>query len=160
MVNLGLRYSYYQGANILMTAGAFILTPTTFGLGTVAVVGIKSAMGLAMEYNINQILQRIINDFIEQCLADTPDAPLPSPPYPNPSPVGDPVWLIDPSGYVYEVSPDNRLQGVIATLLHQDQVTGDWYPWDAGWFGQSNPLTTDAEGKYAWDVPEGNWKVV
>ena len=31
--------------------------------------------------------------------------------------------------------------------------------WDADWFGQTNPQTTDNQGRYGWDVPEGWWKV-
>ncbi|MCX7749486.1 MAG: S-layer homology domain-containing protein [Clostridia bacterium] len=70
----------------------------------------------------------------------------------------NPVYIIDPSGYVYEAVPENRLEGVKATVLnkHQDR---SWIAWDAEWFGQENPLITDKEGRYAWDVPEGDWKV-
>ena len=31
--------------------------------------------------------------------------------------------------------------------------------WDAEPFGQKNPLITDTEGYYAWDVPQGWWQV-
>ncbi len=31
--------------------------------------------------------------------------------------------------------------------------------WDAQPYAQENPLLTDADGKYAWDVPEGWWQV-
>jgi hypothetical protein len=40
---------------------------------------------------------------------------------------------------------------------------GDLYEnivvWDAENYAQENPLFTDAEGKYAWDVPTGLWQV-
>ena len=31
--------------------------------------------------------------------------------------------------------------------------------WDAAEYQQENPLSTDENGKYAWDVPEGMWQV-
>ncbi|MDF2628162.1 MAG: hypothetical protein K0R39_1993, partial [Symbiobacteriaceae bacterium] len=68
-----------------------------------------------------------------------------------------PVWILDPSGYVYEGLTDNRIEGVTATAMAK--TGADWTIWDAAWFGQENPLQTDAEGKYGWDVPPGNWKV-
>jgi chitodextrinase len=75
--------------------------------------------------------------------------------------IADPTWIIDPSGYVYEVTPDNRLEGVTATAYQYVQGFGggSWLPWDATWFEQDNPVLTDREGRYGWDVPEGEWKV-
>ncbi|MDF2650659.1 MAG: hypothetical protein K0Q73_6464, partial [Paenibacillus sp.] len=70
----------------------------------------------------------------------------------------DPVYIYDPSGYVYEAVEDNRVEGVKATVFQLQD--GKWVAWDAEWFGQFNPQTTDTEGKYAWDVPNGMWKVV
>lgn len=74
--------------------------------------------------------------------------------------VADPVWIWDPSGYVYEAVASNRVEGVKATILYQDPQDGSWSPWDAAWYGQANPLYTDANGRYGWDVPEGKWKVL
>ncbi|WP_158289589.1 S-layer homology domain-containing protein [Paenibacillus flagellatus] len=75
--------------------------------------------------------------------------------------VADPTWIWDPSGYVYEAVPDNRVEGVTATVLQQDPDRPDvWGEWDSAWFGQQNPLVTDKEGRYGWDVPEGKWRVV
>ena len=31
--------------------------------------------------------------------------------------------------------------------------------WDAAEYAQENPLFTDANGLYAWDVPQGEWQV-
>ena len=68
-------------------------------------------------------------------------------------------WYIDPSGYVYEVSPDNRLKDVIATVYYKSD-TGDPVFWeDAPDIGQENSQLTNIEGRYAWDVPEGLWQV-
>ncbi len=67
-------------------------------------------------------------------------------------------WLIDPSGYVYEVDSDNRIEGVTTTVYYKDE-NGNVTLWEADEYGQKNPLITDEEGKYAWDVPEGEWQV-
>ncbi|MFC4099119.1 S-layer homology domain-containing protein [Paenibacillus xanthanilyticus] len=70
-------------------------------------------------------------------------------------------WIYDPSGYVYEAVPSNRLTGVKATVLYQEKTSGEWKVWtDAPEYGQINPQLTDREGRYGWDVPEGKWKVV
>ncbi|OXS55961.1 hypothetical protein B1A99_22335 [Cohnella sp. CIP 111063] len=73
--------------------------------------------------------------------------------------VADPTWIYDPSGYVYEAVPSNRLEGVQASLYRQDPQSGEWRFWDAEWYLQRNPLMTDTEGRYGWDVPEGKWQV-
>ena len=65
---------------------------------------------------------------------------------------------IDPSGYVYETFEDNRLDDVTATLYYEDEDK-NMRLWDAEEYDQNNPLTTDADGNYAWDVPEGKWQV-
>ncbi len=66
--------------------------------------------------------------------------------------------IYDPSGYVYEAVPSNRLSGVEATIGYENEQ-GTWTKWDASTCGQTNPLRTDAVGCYAWDVPEGHWQV-
>lgn len=67
-------------------------------------------------------------------------------------------WAIDPSGYVYEVVPENRLKGVKTTVYYQGE-DGEPVCWDAEEYQQQNPLITDENGVYAWDVPEGLWQV-
>jgi hypothetical protein len=74
--------------------------------------------------------------------------------------VAKPVWIMDPSGYAYEGLESNRLRDVRATAWYKDAVTGEWNVWDAGWYGQDNPIYTDPAGRYAWDVPPGTWKVL
>ena len=81
----------------------------------------------------------------------------------------NPRYIFDPSGYVYEAVEDNRIPGVTAMVLYlptdkaEDAANAKasiaWEVWDAEWYLQENPLTTDADGKYAWDVPEGWWMV-
>jgi large repetitive protein len=74
--------------------------------------------------------------------------------------VAEPKWIYDPSGFVYEAVPTNRLEGVKATVLYLDPETNTWAVWDAGPYEQINPQMTNGEGKYGWDVPPGKWKVV
>jgi large repetitive protein len=74
--------------------------------------------------------------------------------------VAEPKWIYDPSGFVYEAVPSNRLEGVKATVLYLDPETNTWIVWDAGPYEQINPQITNGEGKYGWDVPAGKWKVV
>lgn len=78
----------------------------------------------------------------------------------------DAVPVIDPSGYVYEAVASNRLEGVQATIFYKEwaeDMYGDVYEnvirWDAEAYAQRNPLFTDADGMYRWDVPSGEWQV-
>lgn len=78
----------------------------------------------------------------------------------------DIVPIIDPSGYVYEAVPSNRLEGVTATIFYKEwvedmygEVSEKTVKWDAEAYAQENPLFTDAEGMYQWDVPQGEWQV-
>ena len=81
-------------------------------------------------------------------------------------------WKIDPSGYVYDNLTNTRLQGVTATaywMEYDENNTEFWNNtpddneygtlWNATEWDQVNPLATDTEGKYSWDVPEGWWRV-
>jgi len=77
-----------------------------------------------------------------------------------------PYGLIDPSGYVYEAVSSNRLEGVTTTIYYKDSIQdayGDWHNtvvlWDAEMYDQQNPMYSDKNGKYGWDVPEGWWQV-
>ena len=74
--------------------------------------------------------------------------------------------IIDPSGYVYEAVADNRVENATATIYYKqtgEDEYGDQHDevvkWRAEEFRQENPQLTDAEGKYAWDVPQGLWQV-
>lgn len=82
--------------------------------------------------------------------------------FPNP-----PVTpAIDPSGFVYEGVSTNRLEGVMASCYYKETVEdmyGDLHEnivlWDAEQYAQENPLFTDENGMYRWDVPQGLWQV-
>lgn len=73
---------------------------------------------------------------------------------------------IDPQGFVYEAVTTNRISGVTATAFRADDMDENGNPvnpmmWDdaADYDNQENPLITDEEGKYQWDVPYGWWQV-
>ena len=80
-------------------------------------------------------------------------------------------FAVDPSGYVYDAKTLERLEGVKVTaycILEDDSedfwtnVPGDdeyGTMWDASEYDQQNSLYTNADGKYAWDVPTGWWRV-
>ncbi|SEH50582.1 Leucine rich repeat-containing protein [Ruminococcus flavefaciens] len=69
-------------------------------------------------------------------------------------------WIWDPSGAVYDAASGEPLKDVTVTLYYLDPETGQSIKWDAEDYDQLNPLTTDSDGNYLWDVPEGKWKVV
>ncbi|MBR5773597.1 MAG: leucine-rich repeat protein, partial [Clostridia bacterium] len=80
-------------------------------------------------------------------------------------------WNVDPSGYVYDSETNERIVGATVTAywipsdesdtFFDNAPSADEYGtiWDASEWDQVNPLTTDANGRYAWDVPEGWWRV-
>ena len=78
----------------------------------------------------------------------------------------DVIPIIDPSGYVYEAVHSNRVPDVTSTIYYRE-LTEDNYgnvvekavKWDAEAYAQENPLFTDEDGMYQWDVPSGDWQV-
>ena len=73
----------------------------------------------------------------------------------------DPDYYIDPSGYIFEGTENNLLDGVRATVYYLDKASGEWVKWDSEAHGEGpNPNISGADGKYGWDVLIGKWKVV
>lgn len=137
----------------IMVAGA-VAGPATFGIGTVALFLVSNMTGKVLDAQLQGMIDQLEIDINNHPYCDPVNASrLPK------KRIADPEWIYDPSGYVYEVSPDNRIEGVQATALRWNEETDRWEVWDADWYGQDNPLYTDANGRYAWDVPEGKWKV-
>ncbi len=80
-------------------------------------------------------------------------------------------WISDPSGYVYDISNNKKIENAIVSAFYipYDDSEDFWDNkpskseygtlWDASEYEQANPLNTDDEGRYAWDVPEGWWRV-
>ena len=75
--------------------------------------------------------------------------------YPIP---GNIRFTVDPSGIVYEAAPSNPIKGAEVSVYCMDK-DGKAVLWDAKDFDQQNPLLTDESGAFAWDIPEGEWKV-
>jgi uncharacterized repeat protein (TIGR01451 family) len=73
-------------------------------------------------------------------------------------PIMEIIVLIDPSGFVFEGSMDAPLAGVTAVV--EQKVNNQWVRWNAEFFGQINPQVTDENGRYGWDVIQGEWRVV
>ena len=70
-----------------------------------------------------------------------------------------PSYHIDPSGYVFEGTEANRIEGVSATVYYLDG--GEWVVWDSEKYGEGpNPNITNASGDYGWNVLIGKWKVI
>ncbi|MBR7161792.1 MAG: chitobiase/beta-hexosaminidase C-terminal domain-containing protein [Clostridia bacterium] len=74
----------------------------------------------------------------------------------------------DPSGYVYEAVPSNRVEGVKAEVYYYDYPLDEFgvpkeekedILWNAEEYGQINPQYTDENGMFGWDVPLGEWLV-
>jgi hypothetical protein len=123
-----------------------------FGLGPIGSIVAGAAIDLAMDALQNKTLRdaaKVVHDDLAFCEQDVQVD----------DEVADPDWVIDPSGFTYEAVTANRLSGVTATLLQSDSPDGPFHVWDAAAYGQQNPLTTDAQGKYGWNVPFGYWKV-
>lgn len=162
----------YEVAKWSMMLGSLVAGPATFGWGTVGLWMLTNGIGKVMDAHIgakvDDLKARVAND--EDCRDDEDDDEDDNDDNDDnddrdddrddPEDVADPVWIYDPSGYVYEVTEARRVQGVKATVMYKDEATGEWTVWDADWFGQVNPQYTDTVGRYGWDVPQGLWKVV
>ena len=81
-------------------------------------------------------------------------------------------WLIDPSGYIYDLETKRRIHGATVTVFWipceepdesywNNKPTEDEYgtKWNAAEYSMCNPVTTNDLGQYGWDVPEGWWRV-
>ena len=67
-------------------------------------------------------------------------------------------YVIDPSGTVINSITSKTLSGVQVTVYYKD-ADGKEKVWNADDYSQLNPVLTSINGEYAWDVPEGLWKV-
>ena len=63
--------------------------------------------------------------------------------------------ILDPSGFVYEAVESNRIEGATATIVYAEGGA----EWDATEYAQVNTQITDKDGTFAWDVPQGTYKV-
>lgn len=113
--------------------------------------------------DLGKLVKRLdddINEKVKENRKNCPPEPLPNhQDDPAKSPCPDKIYGIDPSGYVYEAVPSNRLKGVTAEILQKNG--GSYTKWDDAqqYGGQSPMITTTETGEYRWDVPVGTWKV-
>ncbi|GAB3024269.1 hypothetical protein GCM10025298_10240 [Natronobiforma cellulositropha] len=159
-------------------ATAGVLAPSGIGLpAAAALTAVGTATTLAVDHQKQQAYDSVDDELAkarEDAMEDCEEDELPPDPDPDDddrdnrddgpprgsSPIADPGWKIDPSGFVYEVVEDEPIQGVTATVLKWEEDEERWIEWDADWWGETNPQTTDAGGNYGWDVPPGDWRVV
>ncbi|GLX97198.1 PxKF domain-containing protein [Herbidospora sp. NBRC 101105] len=167
------RSSFYRGAlDRLMTraialdvyngtsaAAGLVLAPATFGIGTVALWAVTWGIGKAIEIPLGNDIDALQRQMNSDPTCDWNNKDNHYDPR-RPRPDADIDYRFDPSGYVYEGLDGRRVEGVTATLLRAPAPEGPWQTYDASVYGDENPLITDAEGRYGWDVPEGWWKVV
>ena len=70
-----------------------------------------------------------------------------------------PRFIIDPSGYVYEAIPENRLSGVTVRIYYKENEDNAEQLWNAIEYEQENELVTGVNGEFAWEVSEGWYRV-
>ena len=68
-------------------------------------------------------------------------------------------YAIDPSGYVYEGIPENRLSGVTVSIYYKENENDTEQLWDAAEYEQENMIVTGDGGEFAWEVSEGWYRV-
>ena len=69
-----------------------------------------------------------------------------------------PNYVIDPSGTIINSVTSKALSGAQVTVYFKD-ANGKERVWNADDYSQLNPVLTSVNGEFAWDVPEGLWKV-
>ncbi|MGU8019769.1 leucine-rich repeat protein [Streptococcus suis] len=69
-----------------------------------------------------------------------------------------PSYVIDPSGRVLNSVTGKPVVNATAKVYYKDKDGKEVF-WNAGDYSQLNPVLTTIHGEYAWDVPEGLWKV-
>lgn len=135
------------------------------GSAALEVLDLDACIGNAYLKNMEELteLKEWILSRQMKCKEEDPEPELPSDPSLSPITV---TPILDPSGYVYEAVPSNRLQGVTTTVYqksYEEDMYGEMHEkvelWNAEEYAQENPLTTDENGMYAWDVPAGWWQV-
>ena len=160
---------WVRGSNIAGIAGAGIIsTYLAFeGKGKAAWLSTAAIMGVdALTAKIQQDWSKKNLENMQDIIASINALPECSSIHTQIPVTEDVIPLIDPSGYVYEAVPSNRLEGVSATCYYKDSLQnnyGDWVvieqQWNAQEFDQLNPQLTNELGKYGWDVPMGMWQV-
>ncbi len=145
------------------------------GAAALTLQGVSIVAGLVGDYMSNRMYKQLKSDVDKlKCRTDCGQSGQPKCPEDDPkngpgasgSGSSDDNVQIDPSGFVYEAVPENRVEGVQASIYYKEtkeDMYGDPYEeivlWDAEEYAQKNPLFTDENGMYRWDVPQGLWQV-
>lgn len=117
-------------------------------------------LGIKDAYDNGKVEASMVQAFILRSLTKCPEDPTPEDPEgKDRSPEDDKRVKRDPSGFVCEAVASNRLEGVTATLYYKANETDEPVQWDGAEYGEKNPIATDANGVYRWDVPAGWWQV-
>ncbi|MBI5794146.1 fibronectin type III domain-containing protein [Candidatus Uhrbacteria bacterium] len=69
------------------------------------------------------------------------------------------LYVINP-GYVYQVIDGEEVSVAHAKVLLYEVVDGERKVWDGSPYHQDNPITTPADGTFAWYVPNGTYVVI
>lgn len=195
-IGAGVYYAAQLASDVIQIGSLFAGVSTIVPSGGSSITLVAGSVGLAVANFIGCKMyekvfrNRMIGHYNEamslKCLKDCgkdgkPKCP---PPYPRPSEGDngngdgdnggganesgspDDNVQIDPSGFVYEAVPANRVEGVQASIYYKEtkeDMYGDPYEevilWNAEEYAQRNPLFTDENGMYRWDVPQGLWQV-
>ena len=132
-----LEATYYPNTGTWVATGYFEESNTGYVPGSLNIVIIPSGEDMPDELTDPEGFEKALKDKVAF------------------SDAGSIRFIIDPSGHVYEAVMGNPVQGVTATIYYQDPETGEAVKWDSTDNEQDNPLLTNHEGAYAWDVPEG-----
>ncbi|MBQ6570200.1 MAG: leucine-rich repeat protein [Clostridia bacterium] len=66
----------------------------------------------------------------------------------------------DPSGYIYEAIPENRVEGATVSIYYKETEDAQEQLWNAEDYEQENCIVTGKSGIFAWFVNDGWFKVV
>lgn len=120
-----------------------------YGTALLTAIGVPPFLVPLASWALGKVIQSI-DDYLEYCMKNNKKFTL----------GGYLKWLLDPSGAVYDAANGEPIKDATVTLYYLDPETGQSVKWNAEDYDQLNPLTTDSDGSYLWDVPEGKWKVV
>ena len=182
----GTYYTLKITANAAELAGIIAGTAATIPTAGTSLIAVAvSVTGIIADMVAGEAYKKVFNGSMQAFEKEIKSIACPKKPEPDPE--SDPLTPIDkdptsttliepfsenkkkvrdPSGYVYESVSTNRVENVQASIYYKVQhenIFGDIEEedvlWDASEFDQENPLYTDKEGRYHWDVPQGLWQV-
>jgi hypothetical protein len=130
------------------------------GLSKISALGLDTAVGQGLDLGVGGLQNDAVKQVVDEINARIKDCGTGTQLKTYREPVAKVRWIHDPSGFVYEGVATDVLPGVTATLEEAPSATGPWTTWNAADYGQSNPMLTNTDGHYGWDVPLGWWRVM